>query len=95
VNEERARDFVMARLGGARASLTAAMEALDDALTMFINPDDDKKGTKRAEAIDAALEAASCASRGIESAQARLDDIDPKAIEPWEEEDDAPAEKSA
>lgn len=88
--ETIARDAVMARLAGARASLQASIESVDECLTLFVNPADDKSGKERKELLESALEAVGCASRGLESAVEGLPDIDPTEGEPWDddEEDD-------
>lgn len=82
------RDFVMARLAAARAAAQQAVNAIDESLHFFINPDDDKKGKKRKEMVDEALEAMGVATRSLEMAEITIDEIDPLEEEPWEEGDD-------
>lgn len=86
---EAARDYVMARLGAAVAALDAAKFECMEALTHFITPSDDRRATKRKDAIDAALESAGIASRALEAAADRevWAEIDPQMDEPWEEDD--------
>lgn len=83
-----ARDAVMARLAAARAAATSTVAAIDEALLLFINPDEDTSGRKRKEALDDALEEAGAVCRALECAEEELDDADMKAREPWEEEED-------
>ncbi|HEY4266778.1 MAG TPA: hypothetical protein VGM94_01170 [Galbitalea sp.] len=82
------RDFVMARLAAARASAQAAIDAIDECIAIFVNPDDDKAGKERAELVDAALESVGAASRALESAESTFDQADMKECEPWEDDDD-------
>lgn len=86
--EPTERDFVMARLAAARAAAQQAVNAIDESLHFFINPDDDKKGKKRKEMIDEALEAMGVATRSLEMAEVTVDEIDPLEEEPWEEGDE-------
>ncbi len=85
-----ARDFVMARMLGVIASLDAAKQAMLDAASMFVSPDDDKKGAKRTEAFDVAVTATTCALRGLEEILEgeALDEVDWKAGEPYDEGDE-------
>lgn len=83
-----ARDYVMARAAGALASIETAKTSLIEMLSLFVNPDDDSKGKERRELADAALEAASCAVRGIEDLNETLPEADMKMGEPWEEAED-------
>lgn len=82
-----ARDYIMARLGAAAGSLAAATAAVNEALVLFVEPADDKKGKERDELCDAALEAASAACRALEDAAEHFEDADMEASEPWEDED--------
>lgn len=88
--EERsaARDFVMARLAAARGQLSAATGALDDALILFVETDDDRTGKKRAELIEAVDASIAEAARGVQLAMSELDAIDPKETEPEPEDDE-------
>lgn len=83
-----ARDFVMARLAAARASATNTIAAIDEINALFINPDDDASGKKRREALADALDEAGALCRALECAEEEIDEVDMKAPEPWEEEDD-------
>lgn len=83
-----ARDFVMARLAAARATATNAITALDEALALFVDPQEDASGRKRKEAIGDALEEIGAATRALESAEESFEDADVEAGEPWEEDED-------
>lgn len=83
-----ARDYVMARLGGALGSLAAATEAVVGALTLFVNPGEDHRGKERKELLEAALEAAGAATRGIEDCDGMIGEADMDAGEPWDEDED-------
>jgi predicted ATP-grasp superfamily ATP-dependent carboligase len=86
--EATARDFAMARLAAARASATAMIEAIDDCLNLFVDPEDDISGKERKELVDSALEAAGCSSRALESAEEMFKHVDMNEVEPWDEGDD-------
>jgi len=92
VEVENPRDFVMARLMAARASLQAAVEAIDDAAGAFVNPESDKKGKDRKELVADALEATGSASRALEAAEGSMaEDFDAEVWadrEPWEDDED-------
>jgi len=77
-----ARDFVMARLGACRGSMAIAGDALDQTLSLFVDPDDDKKGEARVELLDTVDLALGEAARAVQAAQELLDDVDPKEGEP-------------
>lgn len=87
VEAEAVRDFVMARLGAAAASLTAARNAVDTALECFVNPDSDAKGKERREAIEEALEGAGAAARALEAANEEIENVDFEIGEPWEDDE--------
>ena len=85
------RDATMARLAAARASAQAALDAIDETLMLFVNPDEDKSGKKRKSMLDDASVAAGEASRALEAAQANFDELeaeDLKSGEPDQEEED-------
>lgn len=84
------RDFVMARLAAGRTAAHDAARAIDEALGLFLSPEDDKKGKERKECIATALEAIGVAARALESAEENADEYDPEEGEPWDvdEEDD-------
>lgn len=86
------RDFVMARLAAARANAQAVVELCDEAIDLFIDPEDDKKARDRAEAIENALDAAGATARALECAEAELPQIDPLECEPWDEDADEEVE---
>jgi hypothetical protein len=80
------RDFVMARLAAARLSLQAAMDAVDETLALYVEPEDDEDGKDRKESLSIALECAGAGSRALESAEQHQDRVDLLEIEPWEDE---------
>jgi hypothetical protein len=82
--ETTSRDFVMARLAAAHASAQAAIDAIEDALVMFVNVDDDASGKKRRDLIGAALEAIGAGTRALECAEENYEHVDAKEGEPWE-----------
>jgi hypothetical protein len=82
------RDFVMARLAAGRTAAQDALHAIDEALGLFLSPDDDKKGKERKECITTALEALGVAARALECAEENADEYDPEEGEPWDVEDD-------
>ncbi len=86
--EPTPRDFVMARMAAARAAAQSAITAIDDALNLFVNPDQDRKGKERTEMVGEALEALGCACRALEMGEAALDQVDMEEPEPWDEDDD-------
>jgi len=83
-----ARDYVMARAAGVLASLDASKNAVLESIGLFIGPEDDSKGKERKGLFDAALEAASCAVRGLEDIETKLPDVDMSLAEPWEDDED-------
>lgn len=87
--EPSARDYVMARLLAARKEAQAAIEAIDDAVTNFVEPEEDDDLAERTELVDAAIEHAGALSRALESAQEILPQVDPEECEPWDEDADA------
>lgn len=87
-DEITTRDFAMARLAAARASAQAAIDAIDDAVTAFVEPEEDEKGTERTELVDAALECLGRATRALESCAEILPQVDMTECEPWDEDSD-------
>lgn len=86
--EATPRDYVMARLGAARAGLAAATEAVDEALAYYAEPDDDADGEERAELMDAADESLGAATRALQEAQRAMAAVDPEEGEDDLEEDE-------
>lgn len=82
------RDFVMARLVAARAQAQSAIDAIDDAVTAFVEPESDEDGKERAELVEAALESLGAATRALESAEEALPAVDNAECEPWDEDSD-------
>lgn len=85
-----ARDYVLARAAVALAALDSAKAEIIEMTSLFVTPDDDKKGKARREALDNAIESASIATRALEDAMENFSDADLEAPEPWEEIDDDP-----
>lgn len=85
---ELARIETLAKLAVARVALTAAVENIDEAIGHFIDPSDDPKGKRRADAIGAAEEAVGEASIALNDAGERVGDIDPEVGEPESDEDE-------
>jgi hypothetical protein len=85
------RDATMARLAAARASAQAVLDAVDESLMLFVNPDEDKAGRKRKGMISDATDAAGEVSRALEAAQSSFDEMtgdDLAAGEPDDDEED-------
>lgn len=91
--EPTERDYVMARLAAGRAAAQAAINAIDESLHFFINPDDDKTGKHRRDMLEEALEAAGVVCRALECAEEVIPEVDFKECEPWEEEEDGDEEE--
>ena len=81
-----ARDATMARLAAARSCAQATVDAIDEALVLFVDPDEDDDGGERVELIETALEQAGMASRALEAAQTDIKSIDAEECEPWDED---------
>jgi len=82
------RDFVMARLAAGRAAAQSAINAIDDAMNLFVNPEDDKGGNERIADIEEALEALGVACRAVEAVEESIEDVDMSEGEPWDDEDE-------
>lgn len=83
-----ARDFCMARLAACRSALQSATDACDEAVAMLVDPDEDPKGTKRAELLELIDEEIGSAAARVQSAQTAFEDVDPKEAEPEPEDDE-------
>ena len=79
--DEGARDYALARIGGAIAAAQNAVTALTEAAHGFVDPSADKKGKERKEALEAALESLGLASRATELAQGALEEMDDEELE--------------
>ena len=90
-----ARDFALARLAVTRVSLQAAIEAVDEATSYFVMPEDDKTGKEREALLDTAAEALGEGTRALEAAQEALDDeeFDPEEGEEDDEDDEEEEEE--
>lgn len=88
------RDHAMARLAAARALAQSAVDACDDAINMFLEPEEDEKGIERAELIEAALESAGAACRALEACEEVFPHVDKVECEPWDEEGEEEEEAS-
>lgn len=89
--EPGARDYVMARLAAARISAMAAVGAIDEAIELFVEVEEDDDGSERTELVETALENIGCATRALESAEEKMPKVDPEECEPWDA-DEEPAE---
>ena len=87
--EERtaARDFTMARLAAARASVASAVTAIDDCLAMFVDPDSDRSGKGRAEFLELIDDTLGLAVGSVQLAQQSWEDVDPEEGEPEDEDE--------
>lgn len=83
------REYTLARLAAARGALASAASALDEALVLMVAPDDDKKGEKRSELLEAIDESIGVAASAVQAAQASWEDCDPAEGEPPYDEEDA------
>lgn len=88
--EERtaAREFCLARMAACRGSLASACAALDEALILFIDTDEDAKGKQRSELLEAVDASIGDAARAIQAAMPSMEDLDPKEGEPDVDDDD-------
>lgn len=83
------REYTLARLAAARGALASAASGLDEALVLMVTPDDDKKGEKRSELLEAVDESLGFAASAVQAAQASFGDCDPAEGEPpYDEEDE-------
>lgn len=80
------RDYVMARLAAARAGAQSVLDAVDETLVLFVNPDEDERGKQRKELLEAALEASGEVSRALEAAQEGIGDMSKEALQMEEPE---------
>ena len=64
-----ARDFIMARLGAARAYSALIAEQIDECLSLFIEPDEDRDGKERIDLLESISEVSGLLSRAVETAQ--------------------------
>jgi hypothetical protein len=55
---------------------------------LFVNPDEDRRGGKRKDCVETALEALGIASRAVEAADEVLPDVDFEEGEPWDDGED-------
>lgn len=84
------REYTLARLAAARGALASASSALDETLVLMVSPDDDKKGEKRSELLEAIDESIGIAASAVQEAQSSWAESDPAEGEPpyGDEEDD-------
>lgn len=84
------RDYFMARVAAARLSAQSIVDSCDEIIALCLDPDEDRKGRERNEAVEEALDAAGAVSRALECADAALeaDNFDPLECEPWDEDGD-------
>ncbi len=86
--DESTRDTVMARLAAARSCAAAVVDAIDEAIALFVEPEEDDDASERLELIETALETAGMASRALEAAKEAMPGVDPEECEPWDEDAD-------
>lgn len=79
-----ARDHVMARLAAARVFLQSAVESIDDAIALCVDPEEDDDGSERAELLEVAHDSAGSAQRSLELASEWVTKMDPEECEPWD-----------
>ena len=72
-----ARNYVMARLAACRVALSGATEAVDETISLFVEPEDDPEGKVRAEFLEGIDELVGDAARAVQAAQELMDSIDP------------------
>lgn len=82
------REYTLARLAIARGALASSATALDEALILFVDTPDDKKGAKRAQLLEAIDEGIGVAARAVQAAQTSWDFVDPGEGEPDVEQDE-------
>jgi hypothetical protein len=82
------RDYVMARLAAARTSAQASVDAIDEALALFVNPDEDEDGGERTDLIDTAVEAIGAATISIQEAEVSWGEASDEAAALGEPDDD-------
>lgn len=89
-DEERtlARDFTLARLAVCRGHLASSMAALDEALALFADPDEDAKGKDRKELLEGIDESLGGAATALQMAQVSWEDCDPAEGEPDPDDED-------
>jgi hypothetical protein len=80
------RDLVLARLAAARGFATRIQGQLDEAIELFLVPEEDPKGHERTEIFEGVIDDAGRLSRVVEKAQAVFETCD--AMEPSPEESD-------
>lgn len=83
-----ARDYVLARLAICRGALASASMAIDEAVLMFLEPSDDKRGEGRSGLLEGIDSAIGDAARAIQAAMPAMEDIDPKEGETDPEDDE-------
>lgn len=82
------RDFVMARVAAGMTSAQAAIDAMHEFIALCVNPEDDKRGKTRRDALELALESLGVAVHALECAEENAPEMDFSEGEPWEGEED-------
>lgn len=82
------RDTILARLAAARGFATRIQSQLDEAIELFLLPEEDPKGHDRAELFEGVVDDAGRLSRVMEKIQAVFEDLDPMEASPEEEDDE-------
>lgn len=82
------RDAVLARLAAARGFATRIAGQLDEAIELFLDPEEDPKGRDRTDLFEGVVEDAGRLSRVMERVQALFEDFDPMEMSPEETDDE-------
>lgn len=88
IDHTACRDATMARMAACRAALAAATGQLDEALGLFVVPEDDDKGVDRAQLLEDIDANIGMAAAAIQLAQADWAGVDPEEGEPDVDQDD-------
>ncbi len=82
------RDLVLARLAAAKGFATRVSGQLDEAIELFLLPEEDPKGHERNELFEGIVDDAGRLSRVMEKAQAVFEGLDPMESSPEEADDE-------
>lgn len=82
------RDAAMARLAAARTSAGASVSLIDDCLTLFLDPSDDKSGDARKELLEILADVTGELSRSLEHAQVNIERMEREEFLEEEPDDD-------
>jgi hypothetical protein len=82
------RDLVLARLAAARGFATRIAGQIDEAIDLFLIPEEDPKGLERVDLFDEIIDDAGRLSRVMEKVQEVFEACDPMEPSPEETDDD-------